>query len=73
MRINKLIYLFINKNKYLVIATSGGPDSMALLHFLKNNNYNLICVCRGHHREAECGEIERDYLFQLAKDREEGK
>lgn len=37
------------------------------------DNYNLICLCRGHHREAECGEIEREYLFQLAKDREEGK
>ena len=37
------------------------------------DNYNLICLCNMHHREAEQGKIDRDYLFQLAKEREEKK
>lgn len=37
------------------------------------DNYNLICLCNGHHRQAEVGEIEREYLFKLAEKREEGK
>lgn len=47
--------LNIDKNKYIVVATSGGPDSMALLHLLKKNNYNIICahVNHGLRRESE--------------------
>ena len=35
------------------------------------DNYNLICLCNECHRQAEAGLIERNYLFQLAKAREE--
>ena len=30
---------------------------------------NLICLCRLHHRLAEEGKIDRDYLLKLAKQR----
>lgn len=33
------------------------------------DNYNLICLCNGHHREAERGKIDKDYLFRLAEKR----
>ena len=36
------------------------------------DNYNLICLCNEHHRQADNDEIDRDYLFKLAKSREEG-
>jgi len=35
------------------------------------DNYNLLCLCNAHHREAEKGKIDREYLFSLAKKREE--
>lgn len=35
------------------------------------DDYNLICLCVEHHKQADAGEIETDYLKRLAKDREE--
>ena len=36
------------------------------------DNYNLICLCNEHHRKAEEGKIDREYLFKLVEKREEG-
>ncbi|MBQ3021620.1 MAG: tRNA lysidine(34) synthetase TilS [Bacilli bacterium] len=52
--------LNIDKNKYLVVATSGGPDSMTLLHLLKNNNYNIICAHVNHNLRSISDE---EYIF----------
>ena len=35
------------------------------------DNYNLICLCQEHHKQAEIGKIDRDYLYRLARDRED--
>ena len=35
------------------------------------DDYNLICLCVEHHKEADAGKIDKDYLFKLAKDRED--
>lgn len=35
------------------------------------DNYNLICLCQEHHKQAEIGKIDRDYLYILARDRED--
>lgn len=35
------------------------------------DNYNLICLCGEHHREAEQGKIDNKYLFELARKRED--
>ena len=44
---------FINKNKNIIIAISGGKDSMALLHGMMKLNHilklNLIAVHINHH------------------------
>lgn len=37
------------------------------------DNYNLICLCNTDHREAEIGNIDKEYLFKLAKEREDSK
>ena len=34
-------------------------------------NYNLICLCADHHRLADEGKIDADYLRELARRREE--
>ena len=34
------------------------------------DNYNLICLCQEHHKQAEIGKIDRDYLYLLASERE---
>lgn len=35
------------------------------------DNYNLICLCQEHHKQAEIGKIDRDYLYLLARRRED--
>lgn len=35
------------------------------------DNYNLICLCTKHHKEADNGEIDMDHLLELARQREE--
>lgn len=35
------------------------------------DNYNLICLCQEHHKQAEIGKIDKDYLYQLARERED--
>lgn len=52
--------LNVDKNKHLVVATSGGPDSMALLHLLKTNNYNVICAHVNHNLRTVSDE---EYIF----------
>ena len=36
------------------------------------DNYNLICLCVEHHKQAEKGKIDKEYLRKLARKREEG-
>lgn len=36
------------------------------------DNYNLVCLCQEHHKQADKGEIDTDYLRKLAKAREDG-
>ena len=36
------------------------------------DNENLICLCQEHHKQADNGEIDKDYLIELAKKREKG-
>ena len=34
------------------------------------DDYNLICLCVEHHKLADRGKIDKEYLFKLAADRE---
>lgn len=35
------------------------------------DDYNLICLCTKHHKLADKGKIDKDYLLMLAKERVE--
>ena len=34
------------------------------------DDYNLICLCEEHHKQADRGEIDKEYLRKLAEARE---
>lgn len=54
-------------------------DNLEVHHIekLRNNkdrlldDYNLICLCVEHHKQADAGELDSDYLKRLAVEREE--
>lgn len=35
------------------------------------DNYNLICLCKYHHKMADDGKIDKDYLLKLVRERED--
>ena len=35
------------------------------------DDYNLICLCVIHHKQADSGELDKDYLKELVRQREE--
>ena len=37
------------------------------------DNYNLVCLCKRHHRLADSEMIDKDKLFELARQREDQK
>lgn len=37
------------------------------------DNYNLICLCREHHKQADAEIIDKKYLIELAKKREDSQ
>lgn len=34
------------------------------------DNFNLICLCTTHHHQADSGELSKDLLLDLARQRE---
>ena len=56
--------LKIGKNDYVIVACSGGPDSMLLLHVL--NKMNLKCVC-AHVNHNLREESKEDFLKRAQK------
>ena len=61
------ININMNKNETIVIGCSAGPDSMALLHYMKNNYPNkIICAHINHNIRKEIDEEEK-YLENYCK------
>jgi len=64
---NLIKNLDIKDNEYIVIGVSAGPDSMALLHILKNNlKQKIICAHINHNKRIESID-EENYLKEYCK------
>ncbi len=59
--------LKLDKEKYLIVGCSAGPDSMALLHYLKNNTKNNIVCAHVNHNVREESKEEENYLKKYCK------
>ncbi len=61
----------LNKNSIIVVGTSGGPDSMCLLHLLcdlkKSINFKII-VAHMNHKVRKEADVEEKYVEQFARD-----
>ena len=56
---NVNININLEKEKYIIIGCSSGPDSMALLHYLKNNTQKkIVCAHINHNKRKESKEEE---------------
>ena len=67
MKKNILEGLNLKKEKYIIVGTSAGPDSMALLHYLKNNTNNTIVCCHINHNVRKESKTEEIYLKDYCK------
>ena len=52
----------LNKEDILIVATSSGPDSMCLLHVLKNNFPNKIICAHVNHGIRNESMAEAEFL-----------
>ena len=58
--------------------TANASDAVEVHHIRKLKDYpnglleddNLVCLCTYHHKQADNGEIDADYLRKLAQDRD---
>ena len=69
MKIDELITnLNINNEEYIIVGVSAGPDSMALLHILKNNlNCKIVCAHINHNIRNQSIEEEK-YLKKYCQE-----
>lgn len=55
------------KDEYIIVGVSAGPDSMALLHILKNNLKNKIVCAHINHNVRKESDEEEKYLKEYCK------
>ena len=69
MNLHKFIQnIDINNDEYVIVGVSAGPDSMALLHMLKNNlKCQLVCAHINHNVRKQSDE-EENFLKQYCKE-----
>jgi len=60
--------LNLSKDDYIIVGASGGPDSMCLLHILKNLNYKVVATYINHNLREEALE-EQKFLKKYCQDK----
>lgn len=62
---------YFNQHKKVLVAVSGGADSMSLLHFLYNHQKDLdiqLGIAHVNHKQRQESEYEENYLRHWAKE-----
>lgn len=57
------IYTYNNLEVHHIVKVKDNKDLLL-------DNYNLICLCTEHHKQADNNELDQDYLRKLAERRE---
>lgn len=57
----------IDNNEKIVVACSGGPDSMFLLHLLWSRNFNIICA-HVNHKVRKASDSEYEFVKKYCKE-----
>lgn len=57
----------LNKNKPIILAVSGGVDSMVLFSLLKNCGFKIVVAHINHHKRAESA-LEEKFILSLASE-----
>lgn len=52
------------KTEPVILALSGGIDSMVLFNYLINNNYNVV-ICHVNHGKREASQLEEKYIKEM--------
>lgn len=60
------VYTYENLEVHHIEKLSNEPDKLL-------DDYNLICLCTEHHKQADAGRIDAVYLKKLARAREDGR
>lgn len=68
MSIDKIIKSISIEDEYVVVGASAGPDSMALLHLIKNNTQKLIVCAHINHNVRTSSQEEENYLKEYCQD-----
>lgn len=61
-------YNLINQNDKILVAVSGGPDSISLLNILYELKYN-ICVAHVNHGLRENAKIDEEFVLKFCSER----
>lgn len=61
---DKGIYTFDGLEVHHIVKLREKPEKLL-------DDYNLVCLCMKHHKEADENKIDQDYLLRLARVREE--
>lgn len=61
--LDKGIYNYDDVEVHHIIKLQGDPSLLL-------DNDNLICLCKKHHKQADEGKINQDYLFYLVQKRD---
>ena len=64
---NILNNINLDQEKYIVVGTSAGPDSMALLHYLKHNTNKIIVCCHINHNIRKESNEEETFLKEYCQ------